>query len=132
MPSGKPLSAYPKGSTYCGDFVCSADGKHIGVAPADVQGVRPEASFGDALMFVPVEKLAAPVAGAAARLGGDLAAKAADAFFARGGKGLVNSNDFFRIGYGWKGTAKAGSDVFRIAIGNKDSWIHIHIDLWKF
>ena len=132
MPSGKPLSSYPSGSTYCGDFVCSSDGKQIGIAPPYVQGVRSDESLGDALMFVPVEKLAAPLAGAAAKLGGDLAAKAAEAFFARGGKGLLNSNDFSRIGYGWQGSATAGSNVLRIGIGSKRLPIHIHITLWKF
>lgn len=45
--------------------------------------------------------------------------------FARG-TGLLNSNDYIRIGWGWKGSATSGSEVFRIAIGNKKSWIHLH------
>jgi RHS repeat-associated protein len=130
--NGSSLSAYPKGSTYCGDFVCSSDGHHLGVAPAEIQGVRSDEYLADALMFVPVEKLAAPLARAATKLGGDLAGKAAETFFARGGKGLLNSNDFFRIGYGWQGSATAGSNVFRVGIGSKRMPIHIHITLWKF
>src|SRR5262249_28027105 len=48
--------------------------------------------------------------------------------FARG-NGLLNSNDYFRIGWGWSGDALTGRDVFRIGIGNKDSFIHWHFDL---
>jgi RHS repeat-associated protein len=48
-----------------------------------------------------------------------------DALFARG-TGLLNSNNYIRIGWGWKGSATTGSEVFRIAIGNKNSWIHWH------
>ncbi len=48
-----------------------------------------------------------------------------NALFARG-TGLLNSNDFIRIGWNWKGSATAGSEVFRLAIGNKRSWIHWH------
>jgi hypothetical protein len=49
--------------------------------------------------------------------------------FGRGG-GLFNSNDYFRIGWNWSGSAQTGSDVFRIAIGNKNALIHWHINLW--
>lgn len=41
----------------------------------------------------------------------------ADKFFARG-TGWFNSNDYFRVGYGWKGTAQDGRTVFRVAVGN--------------
>lgn len=42
------------------------------------------------------------------------------------GHGLLNSNDFIRIGWGWKGTAKAGKEIFRIAIGSKRLPFHWH------
>ncbi len=45
--------------------------------------------------------------------------------FARG-TGILNSNDYVRIGMGWKGSAKAGQEVFRLAIGNERAWIHWH------
>lgn len=46
--------------------------------------------------------------------------------FGRGGRGLLNSNDFIRIGYGWSGSAQTGSQVFRIAIGSKRLPFHWH------
>lgn len=50
--------------------------------------------------------------------------------------GLLNSNDFVRIGKGWVGTRQSGQEVFRVGIGNKNMQIfgkkfHFHIDLWK-
>jgi hypothetical protein len=53
------------------------------------------------------------------------------ALFARG-NGLLNSNDYFRIGFGWTGSGKAGHDVFRVAIGSKRGRVHWHIDLWRW
>lgn len=44
----------------------------------------------------------------------------------RRGDGLLNSNDYFRIGWGWKGTADTGREVFRFSVGNKGSMIHWH------
>jgi len=44
--------------------------------------------------------------------------------------GLLNNNDYLRIGWGWNGTKQTGGDVFRIAIGSKKSGIHKHIDIW--
>ncbi len=49
--------------------------------------------------------------------------------FGRGGTGLLNSNNYLRIGYGWN--AKKGQEVFRIAVGNKKAPIHWHRDLWE-
>lgn len=46
--------------------------------------------------------------------------------FGRGGLGLLNSNPYFRLGWGWSGTAAAGKEIFRVAIGNKDWLIHRH------
>ncbi len=40
-------------------------------------------------------------------------------------RGLLNSNDYMRIGWGWSGTQAAGRDVFRIAWGDGS-----HINLW--
>jgi RHS repeat-associated protein len=55
----------------------------------------------------------------------------ASTLFAR--KGLLNSNDYLRIGWNWKGTAKNGYDVFRISIFGKGSripaWMR-HIDFF--
>lgn len=50
----------------------------------------------------------------------------ADRLFARK-TGLLNSNDILRTGWGWKGSATAGREVFRIGIG-KSRW---HIDIWE-
>ena len=47
--------------------------------------------------------------------------------FGRGGRGLLNSNQYLRIGWGWKGSAKTGKLVFRIAIGSKGLPIHWHL-----
>jgi len=46
--------------------------------------------------------------------------------FGRGGTGILNSNPFIRIGWGWKGTREAGKLIFRIAIGSKRGPIHWH------
>jgi len=54
-----------------------------------------------------------------------IAQRAGPALFARG-TGFINSNNYFRIGYSWKGSAKEGRTVFRVAIGNKDAKIHWH------
>lgn len=43
------------------------------------------------------------------------------------GYGLLNSNDFIRLGISWKGSAKAGEEVFRLAIGKKGWPIHWHL-----
>lgn len=51
------------------------------------------------------------------------------ALFGRGGKagGGALNHTIVRIGWGWKGSAKAGQDVFRIGIGNR-RW---HIEIWE-
>lgn len=44
--------------------------------------------------------------------------------------GLLNSNDYFRIGWNWNNNkAGGGGPVFRIAIGGKNLPIHWHLDL---
>ncbi|MFN8038878.1 MAG: RHS repeat-associated core domain-containing protein [Acidimicrobiales bacterium] len=50
--------------------------------------------------------------------------------FGRGG-GLLNSNDAVRLGWGWSGSALDGQDVFRLVLGNKNAWIHWHLDIWE-
>ncbi len=50
--------------------------------------------------------------------------------FDRGG--WFNSNPYFRIGWGWRGSATAGREVFRIAIGGRKLPIWWHIDLWPW
>ena len=54
--------------------------------------------------------------------------------FARGG-GWLNSNDYLRLGWSWKGSARTGSEVFRVGIGSKRTTVfghkvHGHITLW--
>jgi hypothetical protein len=49
----------------------------------------------------------------------------------RGG-GVFNSNDYLRIGWGWKGPAKGGHDVFRIVVGNKRLTIFGKTIHWHF
>jgi uncharacterized protein RhaS with RHS repeats len=49
--------------------------------------------------------------------------------FKRGG-GLLNSNDYFRIGWGWSGNAATGRNVFRIGVGSKRLPFHWHFDIW--
>jgi RHS repeat-associated protein len=47
--------------------------------------------------------------------------------------GLLNRNNFLRIGWGWSGTKKAGYEVFRISIGTRSSrlsaWLR-HLDFF--
>ncbi len=50
---------------------------------------------------------------------------ASQALFARG-VGILNSNNYLRIGLGWKGSASQGRIIFRIAIGNKNGPLHWH------
>jgi RHS repeat-associated protein len=73
-------------------------------------------------------------------LGGPSAAARAGAFptalgkqgwlLGRGGRGLLNSNDFLRFGWGWQGSARAGRDVIRVAIGSKRLPRHWHMETW--
>jgi hypothetical protein len=60
-----------------------------------------------------------------------VAKKAPETLFGRG-TGWLNSNDYFRVGYNWSGSAQSGSRVFRIAIGSKRLPFHWHFDLWRF
>jgi len=74
------------------------------------------------------------IAAAGEALGAEVAAsniapKVATKLFAKN-TGLLNNNPVLRMGWGWKGTAKSGKDVFRIAWGKKGSWLHGHLDLW--
>jgi hypothetical protein len=64
-----------------------------------------------------------------------VAARVADRFFARH-TGWLNSNDYVRLGWSWKGTAQGGKRVFRFVVGNrravvrflgKEFKIHWHI-----
>lgn len=50
--------------------------------------------------------------------------------FGRGG-GLLNSNNILRAGWGWKGPAVGGQDVFRIVVGNKNAAVHWHLEIWE-
>jgi hypothetical protein len=53
-------------------------------------------------------------------------------FFGRAGSGpsqinsgIFNSNNYFRAGSGWSGSASAGQNVFRISIGSGGNTIHL-------
>jgi hypothetical protein len=87
-------------------------------------------TFGNDVFQKPLTTLATAGAQQVAVVGAAYGAVAAapavgDFLFARG-VGLLNSNNYLRVGWGWKGSATAGAEVFRIAIGNKNSWIHWH------
>jgi len=43
----------------------------------------------------------------------------------RGG-GLLNTNDYIRLGWSWKGSAMEGKEIIRLAIGSKRLPIHWH------
>ncbi|SEM18338.1 RHS repeat-associated core domain-containing protein, partial [Blastococcus sp. DSM 46786] len=51
--------------------------------------------------------------------------------FGRGKRGFTNRNDFARLGWSWKGSAKQGTNIFRAAIGSKRGRIHLHYTLMK-
>ena len=54
----------------------------------------------------------------------------ASRLFGRAGTGVIlNDNPWLRCGWGWKGPANAGHDVFRIGIGSKP--VRPHIDLFR-
>lgn len=42
------------------------------------------------------------------------------------GIGLFNSNNFIRIGWGWRGSATSGREIFRLAIGSRRLPFHWH------
>jgi hypothetical protein len=54
--------------------------------------------------------------------------------FGKGGPqqkaGLLNRNNWVRIGWGWKGTRNTGHLVFRIATGKRGTPGHRHWDIW--
>ena len=54
-----------------------------------------------------------------------------DVLFAGGRMGILNSNPYFRIGWGpgAEATRQDFYQQFRIVIGNRNSWIHFHIDI---
>jgi hypothetical protein len=58
-------------------------------------------------------------------------AASGEALFAGGRVGLLNNNAYFRIGWGPGANATRQNfyQQFRIVIGNKDTPIHIHIDI---
>jgi RHS repeat-associated protein len=68
--------------------------------------------------------------GADLAIGGAGAGKVGTKLFARR-VGLLNKNDYLRIGWGWKGNSKTGYEVFRIGIGKYKSEFHKHIDLFR-
>ena len=54
-----------------------------------------------------------------------------DFLYARAGEGLLNGNNYIRLGYGWDQTiGPAGAAVFRLAIGSKALGRVIHWSLW--
>jgi RHS repeat-associated protein len=68
-------------------------------------------------------------------LAGELGTSAAGDFLFSRGTGLLNSNDFLRIGWGWYGGniidfLPVGGEVFRVVVGSPDGPIHWH--LWPF
>lgn len=55
--------------------------------------------------------------------------------FGRGGSaagGVLNSNKYLRIGYGWDATRAGGSDVFRVAWGKSGASGAGHFNLYTF
>lgn len=76
--------------------------------------------------------IATAAAVAAVPLAGEIGTSAAgDALFARG-TGLLNSNNNFRVGWGWYGAnvidnLVKGGDVFRVVVGCPSCFIHWHI-----
>jgi hypothetical protein len=68
---------------------------------------------------------------AAPLLGEAATTSAGDALFARG-TGLLNTNNFLRIGWGWYGANVTdnlvkGGNVFRVVVGCPNCFIHWHI-----
>jgi len=47
-------------------------------------------------------------------------------------KGILNRGKYVRIGWNWRGSRKAGDNIFRIGLGGRDapSWFRGHIDFW--
>ena len=54
-----------------------------------------------------------------------------DILFQRQKIGILNSNDWIRMGYGWTGAGQTGSSVFRVSLGSKRLGWTKHIDLWR-
>jgi hypothetical protein len=53
---------------------------------------------------------------------GSLAASPGIPLLTARGTGLVNSNDYLRWGFNWRGSWKEGEQVFRLAIGRRHVW----------
>ncbi len=53
---------------------------------------------------------------------GSLAASPGIPLLTARGTGLVNSNNYLRWGFNWRGSAKDGEQVFRLAIGRRHIW----------
>lgn len=51
--------------------------------------------------------------------------------FGRGGQGILNNNDRFRVGRGWKGPRDGGREVFRIGVGKPGTRGHRHWDIYE-
>ena len=101
--------------------------------PLDLQALRQAGRMAgpwvNAVAVGTVAAVAAPPALAELATSG-----AGDFFFARG-TGLLNSNNWLRIGWGWYGGnivdgIPIGAEVFRIVVGSPSSPIHWH--LWPF
>jgi RHS repeat-associated protein len=49
--------------------------------------------------------------------------------------GVLNKNDFLRVGWGWRGSQKAGEPIFRVVVGGRNflksvpAWLR-HMDFW--
>jgi len=108
----------------CGDFLCDANGQPDLTKPNPI-GLQEDVS---------AELLGALAATTALRADvflNQVAGQTGQKLFSRG-TGLLNTNDYLRIGYGWEGSARTGANVFRIAIGSKRLPFHWHFTLWRF
>ena len=110
-----------------------------------VNNVDPDQAYMQAVFSQVYQQAAGPVYAAAIgtvaaialpAAAGEFATTAAgDFLFARGGAGLLNANNFLRIGWGWYGSniidfLPVGGEVFRVVVGSPSGLFHWH--LWPF
>lgn len=119
----KPMVPTMPSLTQCGDYLCDASGTIVRPNPIGLEH--------DINADLAIAGIARGAMLAADALSDVVAKEAPQALFGRGG-GLLNSNDYLRVGYGWEGSATNGSNVFRIALGSKRLPFHWHFTLWRY
>lgn len=86
-----------------------------------------------------VSEVGATLASAARAVGSAIRSAAKELFGVQQGRligrhkiGILNRNNYARLGWSWKGAHNTGRNVIRISIGRKGWPIHFHITIWPW